>query len=241
MTTNYSRVTRLDSLDQRVINCHNCPRLRAYCELVGTRKRKAFLNWDYWKKPLPGFGDARARLLVIGLAPAANGGTRTGRMFCGDSSGDWLIRALYETGFANQPSSKSRNDGLILTGAYLTAVVRCAPPENKPTAEEIGNCLPYLGEELRILRDVKIVVTLGQTALQGFVQVLRSEFGLDLRPAPRFEHGAVYEIDRHPRVYVSYHPSRRNTQTKLLTWPMWLRTFRKIRRELDTLESGVKG
>jgi len=228
----------LDTLARKVTNCQKCSRLREYCEFIGIRKRKAFLNWDYWKKPLPGFGDPKARLLIVGLAPAANGGTRTGRLFCGDSSGDWLIRALHKTGFANQPTSTNREDGLVLTDAYLTAIVRCAPPENKPTQSEITNCLEYLGKELRILDDVEIVLVLGQIAFQGFTHILKSEFGLDLVSRPKFKHGAIYDLpEGYPKLYVSYHPSRRNTQTRMLTWSMWIRTFRKIRRELDAHHS----
>jgi len=225
------------TLADRVIGCHKCPRLTEYCKLVGERKRKAFADWDYWAKPLPGFGDPKAKFLIIGLAPAANGGTRTGRIFCGDSSGDWLVRALYQTGFANQPISTSRDDGLKLTGVYLAAVVRCAPPKNKPTPQEVRNCLPYLGEELRVLRDVKFVMVLGRIAFQGFIKVLREEYGRDLRPLPKFQHGAVYEIGGGlPKLYVSYHPSKRNTQTKLLTWSMWIRAFREVRSELKAAE-----
>jgi uracil-DNA glycosylase family 4 len=193
--------------------------------LIGATKRKSFRDWDYWKKPLPGFGDREAKVLIIGLAPAANGGTRTGRLFCGDSSGDW---------FANQPTSVSKEDGLELSGVYLSAVVRCAPPENKPSKVEIANCLPYLVKELRYLRDLRVVLVLGGIAFDGFIQVLRTEFELPLVPKPKFKHGAIYNLGtRYPKLFVSYHPSRRNTQTGILSWPMWIRTFRKIRDELD--------
>ncbi len=216
-----------------MINCQRCPRLRNYCEQVAVGKKKAYSDWDYWAKPLSGFGDPNAELLIVGLAPAANGGTRTGRLFCGDSSGEWLIRALYETGFANQAISTNRNDGLELRGAYLSAVVRCAPPENKPTHEEISNCLPYLARELRILKNVKIILVLGAVALQGTVQALKSEFNLNFEAKPRFVHGSSYYLGGNvPKLFVSYHPSRRNTQTKFMTWPMWIRTFRQIRKYL---------
>ena len=228
----------LKQLSAQIIACRKCPRLRSYCESVGITKRRAFRDWDYWKKPLPGFGDTEAKVLVIGLAPAANGGTRTGRLFCGDSSGNWLVRALHETGFANQPISTSKDDGLTLRDAYLSAVVRCAPPENKPSGDEIANCLPYLRQELRILQELKIVLVLGQIALEGFVQAVRSEFGLSLVPKPKFRHGSTYNLGNgYPKLFVSYHPSRRNTQTGLLTWPMWIKTFHKIRHELDEKQS----
>jgi uracil-DNA glycosylase len=224
----------LASLASTIVGCEKCPRLRNYCEIVGKTKRKAYSDWDYWKKPLPGFGDPSAEVLIVGLAPAANGGTRTGRLFCGDSSGDWLTKALYETGFANQPSSTSRNDGLELSGAYLSAVARCAPPENKPTQQEIGNCLPYLAQELRLLKNVRVIMALGNIALQGVLQMLTNEFGAKLDKKPKFIHGSRYEIaDIGLILYVSYHPSRRNTQTKFMTWPMWISTFREIRKELE--------
>jgi uracil-DNA glycosylase len=234
VATRYNANQELISLASEILGCEKCQRLRSYCELIGVTKRKAFRDWDYWKKPLPGFGDRDAKVLVIGLAPAANGGTRTGRLFCGDSSGDWLVRALHQTGFANQPTSVSKDDGLELSGVYLTAVVRCAPPENKPSRVEMANCLPYLGNEIRCLQDLRIVLALGEIAFEGFMQVLRKEFELHLVPKPKFRHGAVYNLGTgYPKLFVSYHPSRRNTQTGVLTWPMWIRTFRSIRHELD--------
>jgi uracil-DNA glycosylase len=197
-----------------------------------------YSDWDYWTKPLPGFGDPNAELLIVGLAPAANGGTRTGRLFCGDSSGDWLTKALYETGFANQPTSSRKDDGLKLTGAYLTAVARCAPPENKPTQEEIDNCLPYLATELRLLSNLKVILALGSIALKGLLQLFQKELNLNFQIKPKFVHGSRYSLDEIGKsLYVSYHPSRRNTQTKFMTWPMWIRTFREIRLELDSFQA----
>ncbi len=223
----------LETLTQDVVACQKCDRLRQYCEFVAAKKRKAYAGWEYWKKPLPGFGDPRAKLLIIGLAPAANGGTRTGRLFCGDSSGDWLTKALYETGFANQSTSTSIDDGLILKDAYLTAIVRCAPPKNKPTRDEIRNCLAYLARELRILSQVKIVLVLGQIALEGYTLLMKDEFGMELKPRPIFKHGAVYSLPAgYPKLFVSYHPSRRNTQTKMMSWEMWIRTFQLIRKDI---------
>ena len=234
MSTNRDHPVLLDRLSRTIIGCQRCPRLRSYCEHISKERRRAFAGWEYWGKPLPGFGDPYARVLVVGLAPAAHGGTRTGRIFCGDSSGDWLIKALYETGFANQPTSTHKGDGLKLSGVYLTAVVRCAPPQNKPTKDETQNCLPYLREELRILRNISIVLVLGRIALDGFIRVLQDDHHLRVRPRPRFEHGANYNLGNGlPKLYVSYHPSRRNTQTKTLTWPMWVRTFKIIRRQLN--------
>ena len=220
-------------LNQTIVQCESCPRLRDYCERVAREKRKAFLDWDYWEKPLPGFGDPEARLLVVGLAPAAHGGLRTGRMFCGDGSGDWLIKALYQSGFSNQPTSTSRDDGLELDGAYLTAVVRCAPPGNEPRADEVENCLPYLRREIRLLRRVRSVLTLGHIAFDGFLTVAESEYHFYPKPRPRFRHGAVYSLGQDkPRLYVSYHPSRQNTQTGRLTWTEWEGVFKAIRSDL---------
>jgi uracil-DNA glycosylase family 4 len=167
---------------------------------------------------------------MVGLAPAAHGGLRTGRMFCGDSSGEWLIRALHETGFANQPTSTSRDDGLVLRRAYVTAVVRCAPPNNRPSRDEIGNCLPYLRREIELLKDVKVVVALGRIALDGSIEALRRARGLDIA-SPKFAHGARYDLGRGlPILLVSYHPSRQNTQTGRLKWGQWMAVIEAARR-----------
>jgi len=177
---------------------------------------------------LPGFGDPYARLLIIGLAPAAHGGNRTGRMFTGDSSGDWLFKALYEAGFANQPTSVNRDDGLRLDSAYITATVRCPPPANKPTRDEIRNCSSYLAEELEILPDVRLVLTLGRVAFNAYLT--------HLPDAPRiaFKHGALYNIDRErPLLMASYHPSRQNTQTRKLIWEAWSNIFAETRKLLN--------
>ncbi|MCS4540264.1 MAG: uracil-DNA glycosylase [Thaumarchaeota archaeon] len=224
----------LNGLNRTIVECQRCRRLRNFCDRVAKEKRRAFIDWTYWGKPLPGFGDPRAEVLIVGLAPAAHGGTRTGRMFCGDSSGDWLVKALFQTGFANQPTSTYKDDGLELNRVYLTAVVRCAPPLNKPESREIQNCLPYLAEELKILKNLQVVLTLGRIAFDGFLNVARNWYGLRITPRPRFRHGAAYELGSDlPRLRASYHPSRQNTQTGKLTWPMWLRTFRIIQSELS--------
>jgi len=224
-----SSCVALDNLGDRSISCERCPRLRIYCEETAKVKRKAFKDWDYWGKPLPGFGDAHAELLLLGLAPAAHGGNRTGRMFTGDSSGDWLIKVLYETGFANHPISHSRNDGLRLCSAYITATVRCAPPNNKPTGQEIKNCSSYLAEELSLLKDVKLVLTLGRVAFDAY---LTHRLDRSVTSKPRFKHGALYDFGTAPLLMASYHPSRQNTQTHRLTWQAWTNVFAKIRRAI---------
>lgn len=218
----------LEKLGERIVQCKKCPRLTQYTSQVAKTKVKRYKDWGYWGRPLPGFGDPYAELLIIGLAPAAHGGNRTGRMFTGDSSGDWLIMALYETGFANQPLSIRRDDGLKLTSAYITATVRCAPPANKPKPEEIRNCSEYLMEELHLLRNVKVILTLGRMAFDHYLQYVEWE------RRPLFRHGAIYGLrDDYPLLVASYHPSRQNTQTKRFTWEAWIQVFEKIRCLLD--------
>ncbi len=216
----------LHDLNARIIGCKKCPRLAKYIAEVAKTRIRRYSDWEYWGKPLPGFGDPDAKLLIIGLAPAAHGGNRTGRMFTGDSSGDWLMRALSESGFANQPTSERRDDGLKLKSAYITAVVRCAPPENKPTKEEIANCSCYLAEELEILKNVKVVLALGVIAFKAYT-AMHNINGL------RFRHNASYKLSDKTLV-ASYHPSRQNTQTGKLTWNAWMAVFRKIRRIIDS-------
>lgn len=224
----------LRELSERVVNCERCPRLRAYCEEVARVKRRAYREWTYWGRPLPGFGDPHAALLIIGLAPAAHGGNRTGRMFTGNGSGDWLIRALYEVGLANQPTSVSREDGLKLRSTYITAVVRCAPPGNKPLREEIDNCSTYLSEELRLLRDVRLVLTLGRVAFNAYLKHVTPEAGR----RPVFKHGALYDFGcEQPRLMASYHPSRQNTLTGKLKWEDWMDIFIGVRRMIDEFAS----
>ncbi len=220
-------------LAERIVHCNRCPRLRNYADALSIRKKKAFADWVYWAKPLPGFGDFNARLLIVGLAPAAHGGTRTGRLFCGDSSGDWLARALFETGFANKPTSTSRDDGLKLDGVYVSAIVRCAPPGNKPQRDEAQNCLPYLVEELQLLHNLKVVLTLGGFAFSNFLTAAARVFAIRLEPRPRFRHGAAYQLGPGlPDLFSLYHPSQQNTRTAKLTWPMWIERFETLRRKL---------
>ncbi len=221
----------LEALGKRVISCRRCSRLVDYISKVSRDKVRRYRDWCYWGRPLPGFGDPEARLLIIGLAPAAHGGNRTGRMFTGDSSGDWLIKALYETGFSNQPNSVSRDDGLNLKFAYITAAIRCAPPRNKPLAGEIRNCSEYLLEELRLLDKVEIVLTLGRVAFDtyrryAYMYPRNSEF------KPRFQHGGFHKLKSMPTLVTSYHPSRQNTQTGKLSWEMWISIFKKTKEML---------
>jgi len=219
----------LRKLQERVVSCRRCPRLIRHISAVARQKAPRYRNWEYWGKPLPSFGDPHALLLIIGLAPAAHGGNRTGRMFTGDASGDWLIKALHETGFANQPQSISLNDGLRLRSAYITAIVRCAPPKNKPVKKEISSCSEYLAKELRLLKDVRIVLTLGRIAFDNYLRNIEMEKGR----RPRFRHGSIYRFgEKAPLLMASYHPSRQNTQTGRLKWDMWLKVFENVRKEL---------
>ncbi|MGN6594073.1 MAG: uracil-DNA glycosylase [Terriglobales bacterium] len=222
------RPATLAELHQRIVACELCPRLRAYARQVSATRRKAFATETYWGLPVPGFGDPRARLLLVGLAPAAHGALRTGRMFTGDRSGDFLFSALHRAGFANQALSRNREDGLRLRDAWLGASVRCAPPANKPTPQEFANCLPWLLDELRLLPRVRVLLTLGAL---GHRQLLRS---LGLRPAAHpFAHGAEYEWNgRH--LLACYHPSQQNTFTGLLTPAMMDGVLARARVLLDS-------
>jgi len=211
-----------------VIGCQRCPRLVKFRQQIARTKRRAYRDWDYWGKPVPGFGDPRARLLIIGLAPAAHGGNRTGRVFTGDSSGDLLFRTLYETGFANQPNSVSRNDGMNLHNAYITATVRCAPPANKPLPAESRNCREYLEREIALLKNVEVVVALGRIAFDAYLSILHSQGRIASRREYRFGHAAMYRFPAPlPALIASYHPSRQNTQTGRLTPQMFQSVFKE--------------
>jgi uracil-DNA glycosylase family 4 len=212
-------------LNQKIIRCKKCSRLVSYISAVSEKKVRRFKHQRYWGRPLVGFGDFQARLLIIGLAPAAHGGNRTGRMFTGDSSGDWLAKALYENGFASQPTSISVDDGLRLIDTYITASVRCAPPQNKPTREEFDACFPYLTEEFSLLKDVKIIICLGRIAFDTCCRLLCIK---DIN----FAHGKSFTHE-HLTILCSYHPSRQNTQTGRLTWKQWSMIFIKARKFLD--------
>jgi uracil-DNA glycosylase family 4 len=220
----------LHNLNDEVISCVRCPRLVAYREQVAREKRRAYRDCDYWGKPVPGFGDADARVLVLGLAPGAHGSNRTGRPFTGDASGKFMYPVLHETGFANQPCATDRNDGLILTGLYITAAARCAPPANKPLPIELANCAPYLDRELEGLKNLRVIVALGKIAFDAYLNhLLRA--GKIVRRAPYiFAHGAKYEMPDGRILLASYHPSNQNTQTGRLTKEMFVRVFVDARR-----------
>jgi uracil-DNA glycosylase family 4 len=224
-------LTRLQVLSNEIVACERCPRLGAYRRHVAEVKRRAFRDWDYWGKPVPPFGDPRARVLIIGLAPAAHGANRTGRAFTGDRSGDFLYRALYETGFASQPESRSRDDGLTLSGARITGAVRCAPPDNKPSLEEFRNCRPFLERELDLLKQVRVVVALGKIAFDTYLSILLSRGVVKSRAVFPFGHDCEYHIAPGLPVLVSsYHPSQQNTSTGKLTAEMLREVFEHVRR-----------
>ncbi len=221
----------LQNLQEQVIQCRRCPRLVEYREVVAKTKRRAYLDWEYWGRPVPSFGDPAARVLVIGLAPAAHGANRTGRMFTGDSSGNFLYRVLHRAGFASQPTSVSRDDGLRLKDLYITAAIRCCPPGNKPLPQEFANCRPYLERELDLLPNVAVVVTLGKLAHDTYLTILKSRGAISRRSAYPFRHGAVYKFGQGlPTLIASYHPSQQNTQTGKLLEPMFLRIFEAAKK-----------
>jgi len=219
-------------LQHQITHCSLCPRLVAHRERVAREKVKRYREWDYWGKPVPSFGDPQARLLIIGLAPAAHGGNRTGRVFTGDRSGDWLYEALYSAGFANQPTSIHKEDGLQLRDCYITAAVHCAPPDNKPLPEEFAACRPYLLQELTLLKQVRVVVALGQVAFAAYLTA-RRELGLPVpSPVPRLGHGRAFPLDG-TILLGSYHPSQQNTFTGRLTREMFLAVFRNAQKLLE--------
>ncbi len=260
--------SELARLQRRIIGCTSCPRLVKYREEVARTRRRMYASDIYWGKPLPGFGDPAAGLLILGLAPAAHGGNRTGRMFTGDRSGDFLFRALYEAGFANQPESRHRGDGLELRNCFITASLRCAPPANKPLPEELLNCRPYLETEFRLLRNMRAVLVLGRIAFDSFLRLVyqsrlfqpaesrdsakagrKAEAGrrnagsladtLPGRSSLQFGHGLSYDLgDRVPRLFCSFHPSQQNTQTGKLTLEMLRRVLDDIRIFLGFDRSG---
>lgn len=223
---------RLAAIAAEVVDCEACPRLAAWRRHVAASKRAAYADETYWGRPLPGFGDAEARVLVVGLAPAAHGANRTGRMFTGDRSGEWLYRALHRVGFANQPTSRTRDDGLALDRTYVTACVRCAPPDNRPAADEWARCRPFLEAELAALRELRVIVALGGYAF-GRVLAVLADRGVPVpKPRPRFAHGAEARLGPYT-VVASYHPSQQNTFTGRLTEPMFDAIWQRVRQLRD--------
>ena len=224
----------LAMLEDEITNCRKCPRLVHYREEVARTKRRAYREWTYWGRPVPAFGDPEAHLVIIGLAPGAHGANRTGRMFTGDRSGDFLYEQLYRAGFANQPQSKRSDDGLILTNAFISAAVRCAPPDNKPLPEEIRTCLPYLDQELALIRP-RAILALGGIALNTYLDLLKNQRLIRSRAGYRFAHGASFVLPGNlPRLFAAYHPSQQNTQTGRLTPVMFARVLRQIGKFLET-------
>jgi uracil-DNA glycosylase family 4 len=227
-------VNALEQLNREIVECRKCPRLVRYREKIAREKRLAFRDWDYWGKPVPGFGDPRAELLILGLAPAAHGANRTGRVFTGDRSGDFLYKALFGAGFANQPTSVQRDDGLALKNAYITATLRCAPPANKPLPGELANCRPYFEREMDLLRP-RAIFALGGIAMRAYLALLKDRGQVQSYAAFPFRHGASYQLPGDlPRLFVSYHPSQQNTFTGKLTAEMLARVLRDIRCFLDS-------
>lgn len=223
----------LTILNRDVVACTRCPRLVEYREQIAREKRRAYRDWDYWGKPVPGFGDPRARVLIMGLAPGAHGSNRTGRPFTGDASGNFMYPVLYETGFANQPTATDRNDGLKLTDLYITAAVRCAPPDNKPLPTELAACSTFLDRELAGLERVNVVVALGKIGFDAYLNYGKRRGLLGSKKAYVFRHGASYELPDGRVLLASYHPSNQNTQTGKLTREMFLEIFKQAARLAD--------
>jgi len=212
--------------------CRRCPRLVKWCRAAAREKVRRYQEEPYWGKPVPGFGDSRARLLIVGLAPAAHGANRTGRMFTGDRSGDWLFKALYRVGFANQPHSRHIGDGLKLYDCYVSAVLHCAPPNNKPLPQELENCASYLIQEIEALPRLRVILALGRIAFDQVLRIYRSKLAADLSPCPRFQHGAEVLLGRGTILLASYHPSQQNTFTGRLREEMFYSIFNRVRVEL---------
>lgn len=229
----------LEALHAEVIDCRRCPRLVAYREQIARDKRRAYRDCEYWGRPVPGFGDPSARVLILGLAPGAHGSNRTGRPFTGDASGGFMYPVLHATGFANQPNATGRDDGLRLQNAYITAVVRCAPPKNKPTPEELANCAAFLDREIACLRGVRVVVALGRIGFDGYLEHLRRRGLIKRKAEYRFGHGAQYTLPDARVLLASYHPSNQNTQTGKLTQKMLTEIFRRAARLAATARTAA--
>lgn len=228
----------MDALNARIVACEQCPRLRTYCAKVAIDRKRAYTTWEYWGRPVPSFGDADARVLVLGLAPGAHGSNRTGRPFTGDGSGAFLYPVLHEAGFASQAIAVSRDDGMKLTGLWISAVVRCAPPANKPTPEEQRNCAPWLDEEIGLLRNLRVLVCLGSIAFRGLLAHAQRTGKIASRAGLLFRHGAEYQLPGGLIVIASYHPSLQNTNTGKLTRPIFLAVFKRA-HQLASLTQGL--
>ena len=215
-------MSSINSLNKKIERCTKCPRLSEYIREVAQKKVRRFSDQNYYGKPLSGFGDIKAKLLIVGLAPAAHGGNRTGRMFTGDSSGDWLAKVMHKYGFASIPTSQTSDDGLVLTNAYITAAVRCAPPQNKPTKEEMENCFDYLRKEFQILKETTVILCLGKIGYEASCKLL------SVKPE-KFGHNKLFQYDS-IKILTSYHPSKQNTQTGRLTWKDWSAVFQRAKR-----------
>lgn len=220
----------LDALNARIVECNLCPRLRAHCSEVARVRRRAYTEWEYWGRPVPSFGDPEARVLALGLAPGAHGSNRTGRPFTGDGSGDFLYPVLHEAGFASQDHARSRDDGMKLTGLWITSVVRCAPPGNKPSSEELRNCAPWVDQEIALLRNLRVAVCLGKIAFDGLLAHEQRKGAKIVRADYTFAHGAEFTLPSGLKAIASYHPSLQNTNTGKLTRPMFLNVFKRARK-----------
>jgi uracil-DNA glycosylase len=223
----------LVALNARIVSCELCPRLRAHCTEVARTRRRAYADWEYWGRPVPSFGDPKARVMALGLAPGAHGSNRTGRPFTGDGSGDFLYPVLHEAGFASQPKAFSRDDGMKLSGLWITAMARCAPPGNKPTPEELRNCAPWLDQEMKLLTDLRVVLCLGRIAFDGLLAHEMRTGTLKKRAGFVFAHGAEYKLPGGLIAIASYHPSLQNTNTGKLTREMLLKVFKRARKLAD--------
>jgi uracil-DNA glycosylase family 4 len=220
----------LADLNAQIVACERCPRLRAHCVEVARVRRRAYIDWEYWGRPVPSFGDPEARVLALGLAPGAHGSNRTGRPFTGDGSGDFLFPVLHESGFASHPRGSSRDDGMQLTGLWITSVVRCAPPGNKPSPEELRNCAPWFDQEMMMLKNLRVVVCLGRIAFDGLLAYEQRYGAAIIRSNYTFAHGAEFTLPSGLKAIASYHPSLQNTNTGKLTRPMFLKVFRRARQ-----------
>jgi uracil-DNA glycosylase family 4 len=218
----------LSVLNNEVTSCRRCPRLVAWRERVAREKKRAYMDVEYWGKPVPGFGDPSARVFILGLAPGAHGSNRTGRVFTGDSSGNFMYPVLHRTGFASQPKGTHRGDGMVLTDAYITAAARCAPPQNKPTPKELSNCAPFLDRELALLKNVSVVVALGRIGFEAYLNHLKRTGVIERKKAYTFGHGVEYEMPDGKILVGSYHPSNQNTNTRKLTEAMFTKLFERV-------------